>query len=257
MIVENTKFKVTSFESYKNCLSIDNYFDFAFFPREKLEKIGPNKFKEINLEIISNSENIIKRHRPKTVVLSSSGAIYKKRKYSKYGMLYSDLKKIQETRIIKACQEVDSNLIISRIFNLSGHGIPKAGKFAISDLITQSIRNRDLIISSNYYVTRRYSDITQLLKLLIQMAAKGQNLVFDSGGSKIELRDLASLIVRVVECDSKIIAPAIDPNCAQDDYFSDSDQYETLLSNILGENSISIESQIENTKNSLLNNSQS
>lgn len=251
-IVGNNKFKAKSFASYNNSDSIDNYFDFAFLSRNELEKIGPGKFKEINLEIMSNSADLIKRYHPKTVVLSSSGAVYKNRKDSEYGMLYSELKKIQEDLIIKACNLADSNLIISRIFNLTGRGIPGEGNFAISDLVTKSIRNMDLTINSNYLVTRRYSDITQLLKLLVEMADRGQNLVFDSGGFKIELRALANTIVKVVKCNSKVVAPALDPSSMQDDYFSNSYQYEKLLSEILGEDSFSIENQIENTKNSLM-----
>jgi nucleoside-diphosphate-sugar epimerase len=251
-IVGDNEFKARSFVSYSNSDSIDNYFDFAFLSRNELKRIGPLKFKEINLEIISNSADLIKRYRPKTVVLSSSGAIYKNRKNSEYGMLYSDLKKIQEDVIMNACNLADSNLIISRIFNLSGRGIPSEGNFAISDLVTKGIRNMDLTINSNYLVTRRYSDITQLLKLLVEMADGGQNIVFDSGGPKIELRALANIIVEVIKCDSKVVAPTLDPSCMQDDYFSNSYEYEKLLSETLGENSISIENQIENTKNSLL-----
>jgi nucleoside-diphosphate-sugar epimerase len=251
-IVGNNEFKARSFVSYDNSDSIDNYFDFAFLSRNELEKIGPLKFKEINLEIMTNSADLIKRYRPKTVILSSSGAIYKNKKDSEYGMLYSDLKKIQEDVIINACNLAGSNLIISRIFNLSGRGIPSEGNFAISDLVTKGIRNMDLTINSNYLVTRRYSDITQLLKLLVEMADRGHNRVFDSGGPKIELRALANIIVEVIKCDSKVVAPMLDPSCIQDDYFSNSHEYEKLLSETLGENSISIESQIENTKNSLM-----
>jgi len=251
-IVGDNEFKARSFVSYNNSDSIDNYFDFAFLSRNELEKIGPLKFKEINLEIMSKSADLIKRYRPKTVVLSSSGAIYKNKKDSEYGMLYSDLKKIQEDVIINACNLAGSNLIISRIFNLSGRGIPSEGNFAISDLVTKGIRNMDLTINSNYLVTRRYSDVTQLLKLLVEMAERGQNRVFDSGGPKIELRALANIIVEVIKCDSKVVAPTLDPSCMQDDYFSNSYEYEKLLSETLGENSISIENQIENTKNSLL-----
>jgi nucleoside-diphosphate-sugar epimerase len=251
-IVGDNEFKVRSFVSYNNSDSIDNYFDFAFLSRNELEKIGPLKFKEINLEIMSNSADLIKRYRPKTVILSSSGAIYKNKKDSEYGMLYSDLKKIQEDVIINACNLAGSNLIISRIFNLSGRGIPSEGNFAISDLVTKGIRNMDLTINSNYLVTRRFSDITQLLKLLVEMADRGQNRVFDSGGPKIELRALANIIVEVIKCDSKVVAPTLDPSCMQDDYFSNSYEYEKLLSETLGENSFSIENQIENTKNSLM-----
>jgi len=251
-IVGDNEFKARSFVSYNNPDSIDSYFDFAFLSRNELEKIGPLKFKEINLEIMSNSADLIKRYCPKTVILSSSGAIYKNKKDSEYGMLYSDLKKIQEDVITNACNLAGSNLIISRIFNLSGRGIPSDGNFAISDLVTKGIRNMDLTINSNYLVTRRYSDVTQLLKLLVEMADRGHNRVFDSGGPKIELRALANIIVEVIKCDSKVVAPTLDPSCIQDDYFSNSYEYEKLLSETLGENSISIENQIENTKNSLM-----
>ena len=251
-VVCDNKFKARSFESYNNTDFIDNYFDFAFLSRNELEKIGPHKFKEINLDIMSKSADLIKRYCPKTVVLSSSGAIYKNRKKSEFGMVYSDLKKIQEDIIRNACNLAESNLIISRIFNLSGRGIPDEGNFAISNLITKGIKNMDLTINSNYLVTRRYSDITQLLKLLLEMADRGQNRVFDSGGSKIELRDLANKIVEVIKCDSKVVAPTLNPNFMKDDYFSKSYEYENLLRETLGENSISIERQIENTKNWLV-----
>jgi nucleoside-diphosphate-sugar epimerase len=251
-ILGNNEFEGRSFVSYNNPYPIDNYFDFAFLSKKQLEKIGPRKFKEINLEIMSNSADLIKRYHPKTVVLSSSGAIYKNRKNSEYEVLYSDLKKIQEDIIINACNLANSNLIISRIFNLSGRGIPSEGNFAISDLVTKGLRNMDLTINSNYLVTRRYSDITQLLKLLVEMSDRGQNRVFDSGGTKIELRALANIIVEVIKCNSKVVAPTLDPSCMQDDYFSNSYEYEKLLSETLGENSISIENQIINTKNSLM-----
>ena len=96
MAVKGNNLEVKSFKNYKGIESVNNYFDFAFLARNKLEKLGPDKFKEINMEIISNSTNLIKTICPKTVVLSSSGAIYNIKKSTKAGTLYSDLKKIQE-----------------------------------------------------------------------------------------------------------------------------------------------------------------
>ena len=214
-------------------------------------KIGPEKFKEINMEIISNSTNLIKRICPKTVVLSSSGAIYNIKKSTEAGVLYSDLKKIQEDLIVEACDASGSNLIISRIFNLSGRGIPRENNFALVDFMIKSMENLDLIINSNYSVIRRYSDITQLLKLLVAMADSGQNCVFDSGGAKIELRALADKIIKVVKSKSKVVASEINPDIKQDYYFSDSNSYDKLLIKILGEESLTIENQILNTRNSL------
>lgn len=251
VVVKENKLEVKSFENYKSFESVNNYFDFAFLGRNKLDKIGPEKFKEINMEIISNSTNLIKRICPKTVVLSSSGAIYNIKKSTEAGVLYSDLKKIQEDLIVEACDASGSNLIISRIFNLSGRGIPRENNFALVDFMIKSMENLDLIINSNYSVIRRYSDITQLLKLLVAMADSGQNCVFDSGGAKIELRALADKIIKVVKSKSKVVASEINPDIKQDYYFSDSNSYDKLLIKILGEESLTIENQILNTRNSL------
>jgi nucleoside-diphosphate-sugar epimerase len=253
VIVNGNKFEAKSFENYQSVEPVNSYFDFAFLAKNKLEKVGPEKYKEINLKIISNSINLIKRIRPKTVVLSSSGAIYNMKKDSKYEILYSDLKKIQEELITKACNANSSNLIISRIFNLSGRGIPADSNFALADLMIKSIKDMDLIISSNYLVTRRYSDVTQLLKLLVQMAHSKQDYVFDSGGTKVELRFLANEIIRVTNSKSKVIASEIKSEAQQDDYFSDSNAYENLLTSVLGEEPVAIEKQIQNTKNYLVN----
>ena len=251
MAVKGNNLEVKSFKNYKGIESVNNYFDFAFLARNKLEKLGPDKFKEINMEIISNSTNLIKTICPKTVVLSSSGAIYNIKKSTKAGTLYSDLKKIQEELIVNACDTSGSNLIISRIFNLSGRGIPRENNFALVDFMIKSIKDIDLIINSNYSVVRRYSDITQLLKLLVEMAGRGHNCIFDSGGVKIELRALADEIIKVVKSKSKVVASEINLNIEQDYYFSDSNSYENLLIKILGEESLTIENQILNTRNSL------
>jgi len=253
VLVKGNKFEAKSFENYQSIESVNSYFDFAFLAKNKLDKVGPEKYKEINLKIISNSINLIKRIRPKTVILSSSGAIYNMKKDSKYESLYSDLKKIQEELITKACDANSSNLIISRIFNLSGRGIPADSNFALADLMIKSIKGMDLIISSNYLVTRRYSDVTQLLKLLVQMAHSEQNYVFDSGGTKVELRFLANEIIRVTNSKSKVITSEIKSEAQQDDYFSDSNAYENLLTSVLGEEPVAIEKQIQNTKNYLVN----
>jgi nucleoside-diphosphate-sugar epimerase len=249
--VKKHKFKVQSFEDYNSYNTVNNYFDFAFLAKNKLEKIGPQKFKETNLKIVSSSTNLIRRICPTTVVLSSSGAIYNIKKMTENEMLYSDLKKIQEEQIAKACAETGSNLIISRIFNLSGRGIPKESNFALSDLVIKGMKDMDLVINSNYAVTRRYSDITQLLRLLVQMADKRENRVFDSGGVKIELRTLAKEIITVIKSKSKVVASEIDLAAEQDDYYSDSFLYEKLLIGMLSEESLTIEEQIQSTRNSL------
>ena len=83
------------------------------------------------------------------------------------------------------------------------------------------------------------------------MAERGQNCVFDSGGAKIELRALADKIIKLLKSKSKVIASEINSDIKQDYYFSDSNSYDKLLIKILGEESLTIENQILNTRNSL------
>ena len=114
------------------------------------------------------------------------------------------------------------------------------------------MRSLDLTTNSNRMVTRRYCDLTQLLKLLVEMANLNLNLNFDTGGVKIDLRSLAYKITEVIETKSKVCFPSQYENLEVDNYFSVSDNYEKLLVEFLGINSLSIDNQILNTRDALL-----
>ena len=250
--INGIQLNVSSFNSQSALNPVQSYFDFAFLTKNQLKKYSPEEFKEINLKIISNSTSLIKRVCPQTVILASSGAIYGTKNYNFDDALYADLKKNQEEQIAKACEISGSNLIISRIFNLSGRGMNKESSYAIADLTLKAIQNLDLTTNSARKVTRRYCDLTQLLKLLVEMANLNLNLNFDTGGVKIDLRSLAYKITEVIETKSKVCFPSQYENLEVDNYFSVSDNYEKLLVEFLGINSLSIDNQILNTRDALL-----
>jgi len=127
-----------------------------------------------------------------------------------------------------------------------------ANNFAISDFIEKSISNKDIEIKSNYLVHRRYCDITQLLKLMEKLAEQPITVTFDSGGFKIELRDLAQKIITCLDSNSTVVSKKISNKMPVDNYFSVSDRYELLLKEILNEEPISIENQIKITYESLV-----
>ena len=233
---------------------IDYLFDYAFLTREKIDLLGSKAYFNTNSDLINNSTEIIKRFKPKVVILASSGAIYNSSKFSdaKNHKLYADLKLLQEKCIKEACNESGSRLIIVRIFNLSGLGVTKESNYAIVDLTLKAMRNLDLTTSSNRKVTRRYCDLTQLLKLLVEMGKLNLNCTFDSGGVKMDLRTLSYKITEVIETKSKVLFPDLYENLEADNYFSDSDNYEKLLLELLGIESMSIENQIHNTRTALL-----
>lgn len=250
--ISERKFKTNIFTKNR-LIETDIYFDFAFLTREKIYTLGKERYIEINKSIIDDSIDLIKRKHPKTVILASSGAVYGQgfNHFQEDNNLYSELKLMQEEKIGAVCADIGVNLIIARIFNLSGNGMNKVNTFAIAELISRAFQNQSLQIRSNYLVYRRYCDISQLLNLLLKLHEINFTGTFDSGGIKIELRDLARTIVKQLRSNSELDFANIDKDSPPDEYFSKSNLYEELLVKCLNEKPLLISKQITNTKNSL------
>jgi len=252
--INGNKFAIKKLENLKNIISFDYFFDFAFVTREKLKILSHKEYSEINKYIMNQSVDFIKTNKPRLVVLASSGAVYKSNYYqrNRENYLYGELKQQQESAISKACELAGSKLIIARIFNLSGSGIKKLNTFAIAEFIYKSVKNQDIFIKSNYSVVRQYCDIGQLLDLITKLALENKDYTFDSGGVKIEIRELAREIVGQLNSKSKISALEIDSSLPQDVYLSNSNDYEKLLSKYLKQEPVSIKEQIALTKKGLI-----
>lgn len=252
--LNNRMLNHTSFENLKNIYSNSCYFDFAFVTREKLKLMSEEKYKEINMNIIKNSINFIKSNKPKVVVLASSGAVYGSNlgANSMKNDLYRQLKLIQEIEIGNACQEAGSKLITIRIFNLSGSGIRKIDTFALAEFVFKSLKSEDIFIQSNYSVTRRYCDISQLLKLVLCLILENRDIIFDTGGIKVEIRELARMTIEKLNSLSTVKSLEINSSVPPDNYFSESNEFEKLVKRYLKEEPASIDDQIEFTKRTLL-----
>jgi nucleoside-diphosphate-sugar epimerase len=239
---------VTTSQFSKEKINVDPelYYDFAFLTREKIINIGPKEYMEKNLQIIESSSNLIAKLRPKKVILASSGAIYSPKNRNQED-LYGKLKKLQEEKIHEICNKIGIDLIISRIFNLSGRGLDKTNTFAISNLIKAALTETTIVINSTVKTTRRYCDISEFLDLLVTLANSDYQGIFDSGGKKIEIRDLAQLVVKTLKSNSSILAPDLDSKIEPDNYFSNSNEYEKLLKLYKNKNLIPLKKQIEIT----------
>jgi len=253
--INNSKFVTKKFENIQASQTFDYYFDFAFLTGEKQKNIGPQKYQEINSEIIRNSVNFIMKNQPKVVILASSGAIYGSYQ-NQENNLYSELKKVQEIKISEVCNFVGSKLIIVRIFNLSGSGIKKISTFVLAEFIYRSSRNKKITIKSNYPVFRRYCDVSEMLNLIIELSVTNENYVFDSGGTKIEIRELAKRVIQILDSSSKIFFPKINSSLSPDNYFSNSNEYENLVKKHLGLETVTLANQILLTKEALSNKKQ-
>jgi nucleoside-diphosphate-sugar epimerase len=246
----NFKLKSETFETASNLIDADIYFDFAFLTRDKIMEIGANKFVEINKEIIQKSVDLIASTNPRAIVLSSSGAIYKKglNDHKDLNHLYSELKIYQEEKISEVCSKIGANLVICRIFNLSGNGMGNSGTYILSELIEKSLQNLDISIESSFKVYRRYCDISQLIRLLITLGELQKDLILDTGGELIEIRELAKLVIECLGSSSKLRFSEVLDDKSSDFYFSESNQYEQLLKDLTKQDSLTIKEQIYNTK---------
>lgn len=238
------KLHTSSFNSFDILSKIDVYFDFAFVSREKIHNLGPDKYYSENLNIINHSVDLINKHRPKNVVLSSSGVVHKSNlSTSNNNKIYAELKLIQEKMISDACSRNHLNLITARIFNLSGE-IDKVEIFALSEFVDYAKRNLTIQIKSKNMVTRRYCDANQLLRLLLKLSEQNISQVFDTGGAKIEIRDLAKKVIFLLNSKAKIICDPIDDSQTVDNYFSNSSKFEMLVMKVLEEIPLDLDKQI-------------
>jgi nucleoside-diphosphate-sugar epimerase len=253
--ISKKNFKSFSWENLKINSQVTLYFDLAFQTQDKLNSLGESKYVEQNETIIENSIKFIKNHKPKVIFLASSGAVYGKNYLSvpKPVSTYGELKYKQELQISKVARDLNLKLIISRIFNISGGNINKFETFAIAQMIKSAVEQQSIKVFANHQVFRRYSDVNQLIRLILELLSTNTNCIFDSGGPLVEIRELAAGIRKIVNPSAKLELTEVDLNSPADDYYSRSDQYENLLKEYLGEVNVNIDEQISETFNYIKN----
>jgi nucleoside-diphosphate-sugar epimerase len=253
--ISNKIFKSFTWENLKINSQVNIYFDLAFQTQDKLNSLGESEYIKENTAIIENSVKFIKNHKPKSIFLASSGAVYGKNYLSvpKPISTYGELKYKQELQISKVATDLNLKLIISRIFNISGGNINKFETFAIAQMIKSAVEQQSIKVFANHHVFRRYSDVNQLIRLILELLSTSTNCIFDSGGPLVELRELAAGIRKIVNPSAKLELTDVDLNTPADDYYSRSDQYENLLKEYLGEVTVNIDEQISETFNYIKN----
>lgn len=174
--IDGKTFTTNNFSTINERTSPELYFDFAFMPKNRIDTLGKANYIKKNQVIMKNSSDLITKLKPKSVILTSSGAVYKSTKEVVLNNLeiYSTLKKEQEEVISNACDKSGSKLIIVRIFNLSGSGIYSKKELALSEFIKNALFNKKIEVNSDFRVYRRYCDIGQLIRLLISLGLTGK-----------------------------------------------------------------------------------
>lgn len=251
-IVEDTEFHSRPLVEIQNCKETETLVHLAFLTRDKLNTFSIAKYSSINHEIIDLLCHFIETNKPSSVISISSGAIYDEPEYTRLADSltlnpYGYLKIEEELKLGQACAESNANLVINRLWGLSGQDIQNPKPYALAEFIHKAKRNNDIEIKSRGKVWRRYVDARELMGLCLKIASKGDDAIFNSGGPLVEIGELAQLVVETLGSSSKIIRDQADVLDTPNNYYPQDRSYEDLLWKYLEKCPLPLKYQILNT----------
>ncbi len=243
-----TKMHVTALDDFSTNTKCDLVIDFSFITQEKMKQMGEKEFVLQNSKLSERIENYISEVRPAFIYYASSGAadpnfLLNTKNPSK--KVYGELKAQAEVKLEQISTEVGSQLLVNRIWSITGSQMLEPNKYAIGDFVAQVLRNKQIAISSSDQILRSYIDSADLLDTCFNYLLDVNSGLLNSGGYRVSLLDLANSVYRVLGINEKL-NPNYVPKESDEDYYSPDYELNKLAINY----DISlqdIDSQIKNT----------
>ena len=172
----------------------------AFLTRDKVASLGVDSYTRQNLAISATVLDAIAKHQPRRVIVASSGAVY-----SSTGRLASDvdadpygaLKHLDELAFRAATRDVGGTCVIPRVFSVAGPRMTKPGLYALGSMIQMATTGGPIEIRASGPVYRSYCGVDEVLALAFWAAYARREVIFDSGGTVVEMADLARTVASV------------------------------------------------------------
>ena len=213
--------------------SIEGLVHLAFITKDKTTQYSFSEYVAKNIELISAACEIIERDKPKWVVLVSSGAIIDRATLEIENNVvrnpYGFCKRIEEALIAESARKVGANIVIGRLWGGTGLYMPVKRTYAISDFIESAKESGAIKINSGGDVIRRYCDAGDFMEVLVRSAIQGDTTTLDSGGSIIEVGELAKLILARL---GEISISRSEVPTAVDDYYPRGSEFEELAKSV-------------------------
>ena len=213
--------------------SIEGLVHLAFITKDKTTEYSFSEYVAKNIELISAACEIIERDKPKWVVVVSSGAIIDRATLEIENNVlrnpYGFCKRIEEALIAESARKVGANIVIGRLWGGTGLYMPVKRAYAISDFIESAKESGAIRINSGGDVMRRYCDAGDFMEVLVRSAIQGDTTTLDSGGSIIEVGELAKLISSRL---GEISISRSEVPTAVDDYYPRGSEFEELAKSV-------------------------
>ena len=209
----------------------DLFAPLAFATRDRSLQMSDQEYIDLNRAIVMEAASVIRAGKVGSVLNISSGVVIKKSesqlKDNSYS-IYADLKRFQEDLFANACNSVGIPLINCRVFSLSGQDMKEPSKYAIGNLLNQVISTGSIELSSKGLVVRRYMDSRDLMTLLLEYVMRGDSISVESGGEKIDLIQLAKLVLKLYGHPPDSITYSDTSETLSNEYFSSENHFEKI-----------------------------
>lgn len=204
---------------------------FGFLTRDRIAVLGVDAYTSQNLAITATVLGAIETHRPRHVVVASSGAVR-----SSTGRYVSDLradpygtlKHIDELAFQAAVRRVGGTCVIPRVFSVAGPRMTKPSLYALGSMIQMAAAGGPVAVQARGPVYRSYCGVDEVVALALWLAHKGRDTVFDSGGTVVEMGDLAQVVAQVHGLAPDAVERTWDPSAPAERYVGDGRAMEGL-----------------------------
>ena len=246
--IGDTKLRVVALDDFPVETKCDLVIDFSFITQEKMSKMGGKEFVLENTKLTQRIRNYIAEVQPSNVYYASSGAAdpnFLMKTNSPSKKVYGELKLEAEFQLEQICSEIDSQLLINRIWSITGTHMLEPHKYAIGDFVTQALNNKKIVINSSDQILRSYIDAADLFDTCFNYLLDGNYGLLNSGGYVVSLLELANSVSRELNM-NEVLTPNLIPKQYDEDYFSPDFDLNNIASTY-GMQLQNIEKQVKNT----------
>lgn len=179
--------------------------NFAFNTRDRLQDMGRAEFIGENRELTRRLLFALGLDGVRIGLTISSGAALSPDAEAgdESAEIYGYMKAQEEEEALSMAS-AHRNVVVARVYSVSGPFVRRVHEYAFSDFVSQAIRGT-VTIRSSQPVFRRYVAVRDLLSTSLGSGDAGWSGVIESGGDLVEMQELAEAITAVVNPKARII----------------------------------------------------
>lgn len=204
---------------------------FAFLPRDRIAQLGTDAYVGQSLALTGSVLEAISAHRPRHVVVSSSGAARVPSGTWDQDVgehPYGRLKRLDELAMRAATREVGGTCVIPRVFSVGGTRTARPDVFALAGMLAMARAGGPIEVLARRPVYRTYCGVDEIVALSVWAALSGEDTTFDTCGRVVEVGELAQIVARAHGLGPEAIRRTWDARAQPDSYVGDGQTMELL-----------------------------